>query len=681
MKKKFLIPLAAALLIASCTSTNNNNSSNGNDSSNDNTNQKDDNKENENNGDNGNNNSDSNGEDTTITPSEKESYEDNGYTYTPITDYDSFISDEVSNVLSNSSLPSTYTSLTDSKVEITSGGNYLLNGTYEKITLNVTDSTSVHLYFNNVTIISSSKGIVSDDDDTTTYLVITLLSDTNNTISSTKNSIDLTTSLFINGSGNLNVTSSSKNAIKTSKNVYIKDSNLTLKTETYEEGHGISAEAIYGKDATLDVTLAGKDGLHAEIGDYNLTSYVNSSGYVYLDNITYSYQGYGDGIQADSFVYINGGNYEISNEAHFVAYGSTEASEYEITDSDDFKYKKSGDSYYKVASESRGVNGTYAMVNSVKGIKVGEIDQEDDEGNSTDIVSEYYSTYIKDATMTFNTPDDSIHTNLGSNLIETSSITISTLDQGIQSDGPTTITNSDIDILTSYEGIEGSSIHLNGEDNDVSIISSDDGMNSATDYLSTDPDFYRIVMNINAGKLKVIANGDGLDSNGSININGGEIYVEGSSQGGDSPLDSAEQNENSSDYGIYVNGGELIATGTNGMLESPKTSSTQNSIVYTSSTTFTKGDTINVFDSNDNLILTTTLTNSGNSMILSSPSFEIGESYKIYLSSTLLDTITLTSKVTSNSNNNNGGRPGEGGPGQGGNQGNNPGQGGPGGRN
>lgn len=661
MKKKFLIPLASALLISSCTLTNNNVDTD-KDSSND-TNQKDDNKNNDNNyiSDNGNNNYDSNGSDTTITPNEKESYEDNGYTYTSITDYDSFIKDEVSNVLDNATLPSTYETLTDSKIEITKGGNYLLNGSYEKITLNVTDSTSVHLYFNNVTITSTSKAIVSDEDDTTTYLVITLLSDTVNEVKSSKNSFDLSTSLFINGSGELSVTSESKNAIKTSKNVYIKDSSLTLETSTYEEGHGISAEAIYGKDATIDVTKAGKDGLHAEIGDYDLTSYVNSSGFVYLDNITYSYYGYGDGIQADSFVYINKGSYDISSEAHFVLYNSEEAAAYEINDADDFKYKKSGDSYYKVASENRGVSGTYAMVNSVKGIKVGEIDQEDSEGNSFDIVSEYYLTYIKDATLTINTPDDSIHTNLGSNLIENSSLTISTLDQGIQSDGPTTITSSDVNILTSYEGIEGSSIHLNGEDNDISIVSSDDGMNAATDYLAADKDFYRIVMNINAGKVKVIANGDGLDSNGSININGGEVYVEGSSKGGDSPLDSAEVNENSTDYGIYINGGELIATGTNGMLESPKTSSKQNSIVYTSSTTFNKGDTINVFDSSDNLILTTTLTNSGNSMILSSPNFEIGESYKIYLSSSLLDTVTLSTTVTSNSNNkNNGNRPGNG---------------------
>lgn len=657
MKKRLLlIPLAVGLMLTSCNSTsnNNNNSSNTGD------------------------NTTESGEDTTITPSVKEdTYKDGDYSYNYISDYESFIDDSVTTTLANASLPSSYTLLEEGEVSITEAGDYLLEGNYETITLALKEAGSVHLFFKGVTISDVKKALVSDDSDLTTYLIITILEDSE--ITTTKNSFDLSTTLFINGSGTLKVTSQEKSAIKTSKNVFIKDTILTLATLTMEEGHGVSAESIYAKDATINVTTAGKDGLHAEIDDVGLTTYVNSSGYVYLSNVNYTYLGYGDAIQADSFLYINEGNYNVTTTPHFVAYGSTEASEYEITDSDDFKYKKSGDTYYKVASENRGKSGTYALVNSVKGFKVGEIDQEDSDGTSIDIDSELYLTYIKGGTFIFNTADDSIHTNQGSNIIEKSIMTFDTLDQAIQSDGPTTITNSNIVINSSYEGIEGSSIHLNGEDNDVSIISSDDGMNAASDYYETDKDFYRLVMNINAGKLKVVAGGDGLDSNGAIYFNGGTSYVEGSSQGGDSPLDSAESNENTEDHGIYMNGGNVMATGTNGMLESPQTSSSQYSIVYTSSTTFTKGDAINVTDSDNNIIFTTTITNSGNSIILSSSSFVNGGKYTIYLNGTALETITISSKVTTSGTSQDGNnQPGGNNPGQGGNQGG-PGQGGQGG--
>lgn len=659
MKKRLLlIPLAVGMMLASCnTSSSNNNSSN----TGDNTSESD------------NKNENNDGEDTTITPSIKEDeYEDGDYSYTYISDYESFIDDSINSTLSNSSLPSSYTSLAEGEVEITSSGDYLLEGTYSSITLNLTEEGAVHLFFKGVTISDVKKALTSEDNDQTTYLIITVLEDSK--ITTSKNSFDLSTTLFINGSSTLTVSSETKSAIKTSKNVFIKDTSLTLSTLTMEEGHAISAEAIYAKDATINVLTAGKDGLHAEIDDVGLTSYVNSSGYVYLSNVNYTYSGYGDAIQADSFLYINEGNYNVTTTPHFVAYGSNEATEYEITDSDDFKYKKSGDSYYKVASENRGVSGTYALVNSVKGFKVGEIDQENSDGTSIDIDSELYLTFIKGGTFVFNTADDSIHTNQGSNVIEEATMTFDTLDQAIQSDGPTTITDSKIVINSSYEGIEGSSIHLNGDSNDVSIVASDDGMNAASDYYENDKDFYRLVMNINAGKLKVVAGGDGLDSNGAIYFNGGTSYVEGSSQGGDSPLDSAESNENSEDHGVYMNGGNVIATGTNGMLESPQTSSSQYSIVYTSSTTFTKGDALNVTDSDNNILFTTTITNSGNSIILSSSSFINEGKYTIYLNGTALETIEITSKVTTSgttSGNNN--RPGEGGPGQGGNQGGNPG--------
>jgi len=399
------------------------------------------------------------------------------------------------------------------------------------------------------------------------------------------------------------------------------------------------------------VNDCGKDGLHAEIADAGLTSYVNSAGFVYLNNVTYKYLGEGDGIQADSYVYINSGTFNIENTGHFVLYGSEQATTYGITDSDDFKFKvDSLGNCYKIDSEQRGKSGTYALANSVKGIKVGEIDQESTDGTTIDIDSEFYECVINNANMTMKTIDDSIHVNQGSLNVDETTISASTLDQALCSDGPLTINNSNITISESYEGIQGSSIHINGDETIVKITSSDDGMNASSDYYTSSNDsFYRLQLNINAGLVNVVAGGDGLDSNGSLNINGGNVYIEGSSTGGDSLLDSAESSENSQDNGISINGGNLISTGSSGMLESPKNTSSQNVIVY-SGDTFSSGSTIALKDASYNTLISTTVTNSGQAIILSSPSLTLGSTYYIYVNDTNKASVTISSVITTSGN-------------------------------
>ena len=55
------------------------------------------------------------------------------------------------------------------------------------------------------------------------------------------------------------------------------------------------------------------------------------------------------------------------------------------------------------------------------------------------------------------------------------------------------------------------------------------------------------------------AGGDGLDSNGSITINGGVIYVDGPTNAGNAALDMGTE--------MLVNGGTVVAAGSTGMDE------------------------------------------------------------------------------------------------------------------
>lgn len=101
----------------------------------------------------------------------------------------------------------------------------------------------------------------------------------------------------------------------------------------------------------------------------------------------------------------------------------------------------------------------------------------------------------------------------------------------------------------SKEGIEAKrDITINS--GNLIINSLDDGMNACADGES--------VININGGTILVNVQeqadeGDGIDSNGYIYINGGTVYAFACEKSEDSGLDS--------DLGIYINSGTVVATG------------------------------------------------------------------------------------------------------------------------
>ena len=76
-------------------------------------------------------------------------------------------------------------------------------------------------------------------------------------------------------------------------------------------------------------------------------------------------------------------------------------------------------------------------------------------------------------------------------------------------------------------------------------------------------------MVINGGYVHVLAGGDGLDSNGDLTINGGEVYVDGPSDNGNSAIDYGEKSS------FYINGGTVVAVGSSGMAEDVSSDSKQ----------------------------------------------------------------------------------------------------------
>ena len=137
--------------------------------------------------------------------------------------------------------------------------------------------------------------------------------------------------------------------------------------------------------------------------------------------------------------------------------------------------------------------------------------------------------------------------------VESGNLTISAADDGIHSDytlniGKTGAAGPTINILKSSEGIEGADISIFS--GDITIHSSDDCINAGNSDLSG----YKFTLSISGGNLVMDTTaGDGLDSNGTIDISGGNISVWTYSATSEQPLDA--------DGTITLTGGTVLAAG------------------------------------------------------------------------------------------------------------------------
>lgn len=221
-------------------------------------------------------------------------------------------------------------------------------------------------------------------------------------------------------------------------------------------------------------------------------------------------------------------------------------------------------------------------------------------------------------------------------------VNISCASDGVKAETIVEINDGNINIEKSEEGIESIYIRLNG--GDIKICSTDDGIN-ASDGSGMDaggkfaggrgggfrnesqPDNQESlttvipIVYINGGKLYVNAGGDGLDSNGAIYINGGNINVDGPTNNGNGFFDYATAFE--------IKGGELIGCGSSGMLEVPGSDSTQNTIVITG-ISGEEGSVFVIKDSSGNEIVSYQPSKSYQALVYSSVKIKKDETYTAY---------------------------------------------------
>lgn len=539
-------------------------------------------------------------------------------------------------------IPEEYDSFTGNT--ISAAGKYYLQGEYPSINITAAKGSELFIFLDGVTIHSDEGIAFGSSKQITLHLV--LLNESVNSISNDfedTNAFHVKGNVLLSGNGTLNVTSAQKSGFKVSKDLFIYE-DVKLNVTGYN--HAIAARSIATFGASISVTSQTKDGIQLECDD-DITAFTYEQGFAYLVDTKVTADTYGDGIQADTFVYISGGEYDIVTHGEFVSYSAANMTEYGLT-TDDFKYVRSGNDYKRVAKdEIRSLSSSYyALKNSVKGIKAGAIEYDSDGDGTDDTVVESgaYEVYIAHlAHININSTDDCIHANYGTVTIEDANLGLSTYDDGVHADYDLVVNNASISIEKSYEGLEGANVIVKGSGTNIVAVSQDDGINAASDLFSNN------TIKIEDGYIRVFASGDGLDANTALYLNGGTVIVEGPGSGNGS-LDADQ---------IVFKGGIVFACSTSGMTE--RMTAKQYTFAWQGSS-LAAGKKVSILDSDDNALFSYTMKQSANQIIFSHPDMASGATYRIAVDGSVLASITMTSKMVTSGTNQGGpgggGRPG-----------------------
>ena len=143
---------------------------------------------------------------------------------------------------------------------------------------------------------------------------------------------------------------------------------------------------------------------------------------------------------------------------------------------------------------------------------------------------------------------------------------------------------------------------------------------------------------INGGNIKIVADADGIDSNGSLFINGGTVTVDAQATGAESAFDT--------DGAFIVNGGTIIGVSGSGMDESPNSYSAQNVILAYTTSQISAGDEVKITDSNGKTIAEYTAVKGGSKIVYSSDKLKTGETYTVYASGEEIGSAEIESSIT-----------------------------------
>lgn len=459
----------------------------------------------------------------------------------------------------------------------------------------------------------------------------------------------------LNGSGSINVISKNGHGITCKDDLVITNGNYTIEALN----HGLDANnSIRISDQTnLDI-IASKDGLHCEDED-------ESKGFIYISNATMKINSTGDALSASNYLVVKDGDYNLISGG---------GSENALAKEDDFMHHD----FFKETNDEDNV--------SSKALKCGT------------------TLLILDGTFNINSCDDALHSNQDA-IIEGGNFEIATGDDGIHANETLKFNNGNLNITTSYEGLEACDLFINGGDlniiasddglnassstnmtlenntpftnisdeenkaimnnenmpqkpdgepmekpedmGDKAPMEKPDGTNDREPFEMPNPngddenmfsnneqfdpgkqpmggfngmnDNSNCSITISSGNIYIQAGGDGIDANGTLEITGGNIIVCGPTVGDTSTLDY--------DKTATISGGSFIGTGASSMAQS--FSDATQGVIALQVGNQVANTTITLYDQNGNEILSHTPQLDYQIIIISNASLKANETYRI----------------------------------------------------
>lgn len=188
------------------------------------------------------------------------------------------------------------------------------------------------------------------------------------------------------------------------------------------------------------------------------------------------------------------------------------------------------------------------------------------------------SVIIRDGTLDIQAGKDGIKSNhdedpdKGYIWIDGGQIAIAAGDDGIQAETALIVRGGNINVTESQEGLAGKTVDILG--GQVKAVTQDDGINSAASVETEQEkmqDQEGVYTRIAGGQIWLDAMADGIDSNGDLYMEGGELYLSGPVSRGDGILDYNGR--------ARLTGGVVFAAGTSGMMQTFGEDSSQNYLV------------------------------------------------------------------------------------------------------
>ena len=412
--------------------------------------------------------------------------------------------------------------------------------------------------------------------------------------------------LELNGSGELHIKGNADKGINTKDDLKIKGGSITVTSV----GVGIRAnDSLTMSGGTLTVN-AGGDGVKTA------NTETEGKGYLTVEGGSLYITAKGDGLSAATDLTVSGGNLVLT---------TTDTDGVVLKESAGNSTSSSGGGFGRPGGGMMEGNSSKPSI-SAKGLKAVK------------------TLMISGGQITIVACDDGIHSDTDVYITD-GSIHLRAGDDGIHAEKELTIAGGVLTIAQSYEGLEALHVTVMGGTN--RITASDDGANAtngegggfgggfpggggrpggwggSSGSTSTDPATTPL-LKFAGGYTVFNAGGDGIDSNGNIDITGGTVIVYGPTDSMNGPIDSGDGN-----YGVTISGGLLLAVGSSGMAETAENNGQAVLAASWRSGGLSAGETIGIVDGDGKVLAAFQLPKAIQSIVFSCGELVSGQTYAV----------------------------------------------------